>query len=123
MMARPPKSDEDKLAKVLAFRLTEDDYLAYRSKFQASNMTQSEFFREHVLHNTTQVLARPAATADSRRAIFLLQKASNNINQLAHRANSENLAGKLSEGTFMQVLVQLERLNDFLIDQTVGAKP
>jgi hypothetical protein len=120
-MARPPKSDEEKLAKVLAFRLTEDDYMAYRNKFRASNMTQSEFFREHVLNNTTQVVARPAASADARRAVFLLQKASNNINQLAHRANSENLAGKLSEPTFMQLLAQLERLNDFLIGQAEGA--
>lgn len=122
-MARPPKSEDEKLAKVVAFRLTEDDYLEYRSKFRASNMSQSEFFREHVLTNTTQVLARPTATADSRRAVFLLQKASNNINQLAHRANSENLAGKLSEGTFAQVLAQLERLNDFLVGQTAGANP
>jgi len=122
-MARPPKSRDEKLAKPVAFRLTEDDYVAYRKKFQAAHMSQSEFFREYVLNNTTQVTARPVASADSRRAVFLLQKASNNINQLAHRANSENVAGKLSERTFTDVLAQLERLNDFLIEQAAGTTP
>ena len=80
-------------------------------------MSQSEFFREHILRNTTQVIARPVISSDTKRAVFLLQKASNNINQLAHLANSENLAGSISDKTFADVLFQLGRLNDFLITQ------
>lgn len=121
-MARPQKDDSEKLSKTVAFRLTEDDYAAYKKKFGASGMTQSEFFREHVLTNTTQVIARPVASTDSKRAVFLLHKASNNINQLAHRANSENLAGVLSQETFNSILHQLERLNNFLIAQAEGAR-
>ena len=81
-------------------------------------LTQSEFFREHVLANTTQVVAKPKASADSLRAVYLLQKASNNINQLAHRANSEHLAGVLSEATFLAIVNQLEQLNQFMLEQT-----
>ncbi|GCB06670.1 plasmid mobilization relaxosome protein MobC [Ralstonia sp. SET104] len=121
-MARPPKSERGNLTKTVAFRLIEDDYAAYRAKVAASGMEQSEFFREHVLNNTTQVIARPVASADSKRAVFLLQKASNNINQLAHRANADHLAGVLSENTFAAILAQLERLNDFLIEQTEGTQ-
>ncbi|AXW60976.1 plasmid mobilization relaxosome protein MobC [Ralstonia pseudosolanacearum] len=121
-MARPPKDESDKLTKTVAFRLTEGDYTTYRAKFGVSGMSQSEFFREHVLANTTQVIARPVASADTKRAVFLLQKASNNINQLAHRANSENLAGVLSEQTYSQILTQLERLNDFLVSQADGTR-
>ena len=121
-MARPPKDDREKLTKTVAFRLTDGDYVAYKNKFGNSGMTQSEFFREHVLNNTTTVVARPVASSESKRAVFLLQKASNNINQLAHRANSENLEGVLSERTFSQILNQLERLNRFLISQVQETK-
>lgn len=121
-MVRPAKDESEKLSKTVAFRITEGDFVVYKKKFGASGLTQSEFFREHVLTNTTQVIARPVATVEAKRAIFLLHKASNNINQLAHLANSENVSGFLSEGTFKNILSQLERLNDFLICQAEGTQ-
>jgi hypothetical protein len=86
-------------------------------------LTQSEFFREYVLTNSTRVLARPVATVDSKRAILLLQKSSNNINQLAHRANAEHLSGELSEATFIAIIVRLERLNQLLLERVNMTQP
>jgi hypothetical protein len=120
-MGRPSKSDDEKLNHTVAFRLTDGDFLDYKRKFSASGFNQSEFFREHILTNTTQVVARPIASANGRRAVFLLQKASNNLNQLAHRANAEHLTGVLSEDTFSAILIQLEQLNQFMLMQTSGA--
>ena len=120
-MARPSKSDDEKLNHTIAFRLTDGDFLNYKRKFSASGLKQSEFFREHVLNNTTQVVARPVTSTDARRAVFLLQKASNNLNQLAHRANAEHLTGALSEGTFSAIVGQLQQLNRFMLEQTSGA--
>lgn len=122
-MARPVKSDEEKLNHTIAFRLTNGDFLRYKWKFAASGFTQSEFFREHVLCNTTQVVARPLASRDAKRAVFLLQKASNNVNQLAYRANSEYLTGQVSEPTYVAILDQLQQLNHFMLEQTRGIKP
>lgn len=110
-MARPEKTDAEKLSKTMAFRIAEMDYLAYQKKFLASGLTQSEFFRKHVLTNSTQVVAR---SKNSDRAILLLSKASNNLNQLAHRANADHLAGKLSEATYTAILSQLSLLNNYL---------
>ena len=121
-MSRPSKSDDVKLNHTVAFRLTDADFLNYKRKFSRSGLSQSEFFREHVLTNTTQVTARPTASADTKRAVFLLQKASNNINQLAHRANAEYLARELSEGTFRAIVGQLVQLNQFMLEQTNGTK-
>lgn len=121
-MARPSKSSDEKLSKTIAFRLTEADFDGYHRKFSASGLSQSEFFREHVLTNSTRVLARPTSSADTKRAVFLLQKASNNINQLAHRANSEHVAGVLSERTFLGIVCQLELLNRFMLEQTGETK-
>ena len=103
-------------------KITDGDFLDYKRKFSASGLNQSEFFREHILNNTTQVIARPAASADAKRAVFLLQKASNNLNQLAHRANAEHLGGVLSESTFAAILGQLQQLNRFMLEQTTEAK-
>lgn len=120
-MGRNSKPDSEKLSKTVAFRLTEGDFQSYERKFAASGLNQSEFFREHVLTNSTKVIARPIATADTKRIVFLMQKASNNINQLAHRANAEHLAGVLSDATFRGIVSQLEQLNSFLVEQTSAA--
>ena len=111
------------MSHTVAFRLTDRDFLRYRCKFSASGLNQSDFFRAHVLNNTTQVVARPVGSRDSMRAVFLLQKASNNVNQLAHRANSEYLTGLVSENTYVAILDQLQQLNTFMLEQTREATP
>lgn len=118
-MARPPKSDAEKLKKSVAFRLTDADFDRYQKKFSATGFTQSEFFRQHVLTNTTQVVSKSPAAS---RAVLLLSKASNNLNQLAYRANAANLAGELSEGTFRSITGQLQLLNEFMLSQVQEAK-
>ncbi|MET3109266.1 hypothetical protein AAKU67_004357 [Oxalobacteraceae bacterium GrIS 2.11] len=110
-MARPTKSNEEKLCKSVAFRLTELDFNIYQKKFMASGLKQSEFFRRHVLTNSTTIAA-PSRTAA--RAVLLLSKVSNNINQLAHRANIDNRSGKLNDIVFQQILSQLTLLNDYV---------
>lgn len=120
-MARPIKSEEEKLGPTIAFRLKNGDFNAYKIKVSASGLSQSEFFRLHVLGNTTQVTALPVASSDAKRAVFLLHKASNNLNQLAHRANVEHMAGKLSEGSFAAIIDQLRQLNEFMLEQTAEA--
>ncbi len=91
------KTSADKLSKSVAFRLTEADFVKYKNKFSASGLSQSKFFRQHVLNNTTRVVSKSLTAS---RAVLLLSKASNNLNQLAHRANLENKVGKLSDETF-----------------------
>lgn len=108
-------------SRVVSFRLNLDDYAAYKIKFNNSGLNQSEFFREHVLTNTTKVVAKEKPNVNLDRMVFLFQKTSNNINQLAHRANSENLAGVLSEETFLALSRQLEQLNSWLVEQIEGA--
>ncbi|MCC8633419.1 plasmid mobilization relaxosome protein MobC [Xanthomonas euvesicatoria] len=106
-MARP-KSVDGGLERTVAFRLTRPDHEAYRAKFEASGLTQSEFFREHVLANTTTVIARPRASVDKQRLLYLVAKAGNNLNQIAHRAHADHLAGELDEATYRTLLDQLQ---------------
>lgn len=113
-MARPKKDESERLTKPVAFRLTEKDYVAYLQKFESSGLTQSEFFRECVLTNRTQIIAKQKASSDKKRLLFIANKASNNINQLAHRANADHVAGTISQQTYIDVLQELQLLNRYL---------
>lgn len=97
-----------KLTKPISFRLTAADHAAYLEKVEASGMKSSDFFRDCVLGNKTQVIARPKSSADKDRVIYLFNKASNNMNQLAHKANAAHLAGSVSEATYTGILAVLQ---------------
>lgn len=113
-MSKQQKVPAAKLTKPVAFRLSEADHAAYLAKVEASGMTPSQFFREAILTNKTQVIARPKQSADYGRLVYLINKASNNINQLAHRANADHQAGKVSEATYTGILSELNMLAHYL---------
>lgn len=115
-MARPEIPEEDLLSRTVAFRLTERDYKVYKIKFAATGVSQSQFFRDNVLSNRTQVIAK-AHSPNGERAVFLLSKSSNNLNQLAHRAHLAHIDGNLTTLTFHIILEQLKSLNSFMLDQ------
>ena len=95
-MTSKTKGEAEKLTRPVSFRLTAADHAAYLAKVEASGLKPSEFFRECVLQNRTQIVARPKASPERGRLLYLFNKASNNINQLAHRANADHLAGLMA---------------------------
>lgn len=105
-----------RLSKPVAFRLTEADHAAYLAKVQASGLKPSEFFRDAVLTNKTQVVARVQPSDDKRRLIYLFNKASNNLNQLAHTANAAELAGTVTPATYAGILAELQTLADVMLE-------
>lgn len=117
-MARPTKYSEP-LAKPRSFRLTESDDSKFAEKLAASGMETSEFVRDQVLKNKTQVIARPPKPSkqtrlERLRLIGLVHKTGNNINQLAHRANADYKAGTISADTYRAILEQLEAISLYL---------
>ncbi|MFM0381590.1 plasmid mobilization relaxosome protein MobC [Paraburkholderia strydomiana] len=112
-MARKSKG-EDALTERVAFRLTATDYAAYKQKVSASGLSPSEFFRDCVLTNRTQIVARPVMDDERRQALFLLSKASNNINQIAHRANADHATGIIDGRTYRDMLDSLNSLSGYL---------
>ena len=112
-MARPKKHGDEATVPV-SFRLTTSERLAYLEKCQAAGLSPSDFFRECVLTNRTQIIAKPKTSADTRHLLYLFNKTSNNMNQLAHRANADHLAGTLSESTYEGILYNLEQISRYL---------
>lgn len=113
-MARAKVSEDLQLSKRVGFRLSEAEYDAYRTKVSASGMTPSEFFRQCVLTNRTQIVERPRLSVDRKRIMYVINKTGNNLNQLAHVANSARVSGHLSESTFVALIDELEMVTQLL---------
>lgn len=120
-MNRQKNDDKPRLTRPVAFRLTEADHAAYLEKVAASGMKPSEFFRECVLQNRTQVVARVPASSDKRRLLYLFNKTSNNMNQLAHAANAAELAGTATSATYVGILAELQAIADAMREAVENA--
>lgn len=87
---------------------------ALARKVAASGMTKSEFLRECVLTNRTQIVARAPASPDRKRALFVLNKAGNNLNQIAHVLNAARLDRSANGQTYESALDALEQIEVLL---------
>lgn len=112
--AMPKPKTEGGLSKPISFRLSEADREAYLQKVKESGLTQSEFFRQAVLTNRTQLVARLKATPHRERLLFIFSKTSRDIEQLARQANVDHERGALSEAAYMQVLDRLQLIGRYL---------
>ena len=109
-MPRKPKEP----TRTVSFRLALPDHAAYLAKAKAAGVKPSDFFRDAVLNNKTQIVARTPPSSDKRRLIYLFNKASNNLNQLAHTANAAELAGTVTTATYAGILAELQTLADVM---------
>lgn len=110
----PDKKEGKRLARAVSFRLTNIDYAAYQKKVEASGLSPSAFFRDCVLKNKTQVIAKTKASEDKQHLIYLFNKASNNLNQLAYKSNSAHLSGKVSDDTYSEILLELQHISRYM---------
>lgn len=108
--------------KPIAFRLPEPERQAWLAKVTASGLTQSEFFRQAVLTNRTTIQAHSRGGADLKRLVYHFNKAGNNLNQLAHRAHGDRLAGKLNQTTYESIEYQLQLIAKYLKATIEGAR-
>ncbi|OSK14531.1 bacterial mobilization protein (MobC) [Escherichia coli M056] len=103
------KANSKNKDKVVAFRLSSEDFIQFEEKLAASNMKKSEFFREVFLNSNVNITVKAGPSKDLERLTFLFNKASNNLNQLAHQVNSAHLSGQVSERLYKTV-------NNVLVD-------
>ena len=94
--------------KHIIFRVTEEEHKAFTIKVKKTNTTASDLLRERVLNDNLIIVAKPAKQSkDRKQLIYLYNKASNNLNQLAYIANSHNKAGTLTEKQHQSILANL----------------
>ena len=131
---------KEKLGPVIAFRLPETKHAEYQAAALAAGVSLSAVVRQCLAESSPQIIVgegktrrplslpemeRMAAAAavvkkikppkpseDKRRLIYLFNKASNNLNQLAHTANAAELAGTVTPATYAGILTELQALAD-----------
>ncbi|WP_150140511.1 plasmid mobilization protein [Candidatus Enterovibrio escicola] len=104
----------------IIFRVTEDEKKAFLKKVDDAQTTASNLLRERVLEDEYFIVARePKATINKEKLIFLYNKISNNLNQLAYQSNNYNKKGILSEKHFLQIHASLIAIRN-LLKQGIG---
>ncbi len=105
------------LNRIYHFRLNDDDAQIWDAKIAQSGMKISQFMREAVINNETvvvdqkRVVKHITSDPDMHRRNFLLAQATNNINQIAHRLNADNLINLVTPATYVAVLDALQNLS------------
>lgn len=107
-----PKKNQDGLTAQFGFRLTEDEAKVLREKIAKSGMNQADFLRQVVVANKTSIVSR--SPLEKQRLLFLFNKTSNNVNQIAHVFNSANVSGKLTDAVYRDGLASLRGIAKYL---------
>jgi len=97
-----------------SFRVSESVEEEFQKQLLDSGYTVSQWMREAVMKNQTKVVARPRKSFDSTRILFLVNKASNNLNQIAHTANTARLANRIDAVLYRSVLDELNYISSLL---------
>lgn len=108
-------ADKKNKDKVVAFRLSNEDFAQFEEKLASSNMKKSEFFREVFLKANVNITVKAAPSKDLERLTFIFNKSSNNLNQIAHQINAAHLEGRVSERLYKSVNNALVDIRSLLI--------
>jgi hypothetical protein len=100
--------------RVLHFRVTESDFAEFDQKLKQTGMTASEFFRDVFLNAKVTFNVKQARPVDYHKLVFIYNKAGNNINQLAHKVNSDHRQGIISESVHLKWLNKLASIESLL---------
>ncbi len=107
--------------KYVGFRIPIETHEEFSGKAEKAHITLTDFFKEAIIENKTVVVAKPPKTINEKRLMYLVSKASNNLNQIAYRANRDHLSGILSEQTYRYLLSELKATNIMLKQEILDA--
>ncbi len=112
-MARRAKTSKDRK---VTFRLTQEQFEDIERRIPLNKnggkmFTVSHFIRESVLRR--KVVAVDQEIEEYK--VVAASKIGNNINQIAHRLNTDNLQNKVDQETYREVLEQLNIFRDEML--------
>lgn len=98
----------------ISFRLKEDEFKPYAVLIEQSTLTTSAFFRKIFIDHDVNINLEQKKPVDYQRLLFLMNKSSNNINQIAKKVNTDYKSGTVSQATYSKVISELSLLNMYL---------
>lgn len=111
----PAKKTKDKKDKVVAFRVSSSDFEIFDKKLASSKMSKSEFFREVFLNSNVSLTVKAAPSKDHSALLFLYNKSSNNLNQLARQVNIAHLSGAINRDRYLRYMNALLEIRDLML--------
>ncbi|WP_108653102.1 plasmid mobilization protein [Dongshaea marina] len=94
----------------VSFRLPADIHADFYDRAEKANLSVTDFLKEAVIKNRSIVLSRPSKTVDAKRLVYLYNKTSNNLNQIAKKTNIDWKSGVLSESGYRNINAQLNAI-------------
>lgn len=108
-------SKKIKKDRVIAFRLSQSEFTKFEEKLAVSEMSKSEFFREVFLNANVNLTVKGAPSKELKSLVFIYNKSSNNLNQIAYKANLAHQMGHISERLYIKILNRLVNIEDLML--------
>lgn len=99
--------------RVVAFRVTEEDFAVHAQCLADSGLKLSVYARRIWLEGTVTIVP---PSENKKRLVFLYNKSSNNLNQLAHRINEIQQRGIITEKLYLNLANQLIAIRELLLN-------
>ncbi|MDP9897341.1 hypothetical protein J2W32_006502 [Variovorax boronicumulans] len=106
-----------------SFRLSSKAHKELHDRAKLANISPRAWLESAILENRTQIIARQKPHPELKPLLFQVNKAGNNLNQLAHRFNSLRLENKLTAADFLEGLRKLEQIELDLAEALANARP
>lgn len=100
----------------ISFRLTRDDFSPFEQQIKDAQLSRSAFFRKLVLSKSEFINIE---VKDTKQLLYLFNKSSNNINQLALKVNAAHKMGVITDRKytlFLNALMNIESLMRKAVD-------
>jgi hypothetical protein len=85
---------------LISFRLTESEYEPYKEILEKTELSKTDFFRGVFLQKQYTFNVQECKPVEYGKLMFIFNKTSNNINQIAKRLNAENKEGIISQRSY-----------------------
>ena len=119
-MADPVSTPKTRVA---SFRLSLEAHQRINDQAAAAGISPRAWLDQAILANRTEIVARVRPTPDYKALIFQVNKAGNNLNQIAHRLHSLAQANIVDAQRYLAVLDALASIESALTDALAHARP
>ncbi|EGU3395806.1 relaxosome protein [Salmonella enterica] len=103
---------------VVSIRFTDEEYQPYQKLMDELGIGKTEFFRALILSRYDKISLpekKEKPSQDFKKCLRYYNKSSNNMNQIAHRLNKENLNGIISDSLVKKCLNELITIRELML--------
>lgn len=96
--------------RIASFRLSAEAHEKLYQQASMANLSSRDWLERAILNNQTKITAKPKPHKDLKPLLYHVNKAGNNLNQIAHHFNSLKRQRDINPDDVMQALNDLEMI-------------